>query len=289
MVWALAVAAVLAAGAAWLFHARLDGGLRTKARYEKFEFRIPMRDGVTLFTQVYVPRDGTKRYPLLVHRTPFGVAPYGESQYRPRLGPSPEFDRAGYIFVFQDVRGRFQSEGEFVDMRPHRDQPAPGQTDESTDMYDTVEWLLKHVPSNNGRVGLWGMSYPGFYATASLIDSHPAIKAASIQAPMTNLFLGDDAYHNGVFMLAEQFQVYANYFLPRANGPDFPSPKIGNYFDYKTENGYDFFLKHGPETSAIAALVHNPLLDENLRHDTLDAYWQERDIAEHLHNGAVLC
>jgi hypothetical protein len=272
------------AGAAWLFHLRSDPVRRTKARYIKYEFRIPMRDRATLFTQVYVPRNKTKSYPFLVQRTPFGVSPYGVNRYRPQLGPSTEFDSAGYIFVFQDVRGRFQSQGKFVDMRPHIDHPAPGQTDESTDMYDTVAWLLKNLPSNNGKVGIWGMSYPGFYTSASIIDSHPAIRAASIQAPMTNLFLGDDAYHNGVFMLAEQFQVYANFFKPRPAGLEFPSPKIGSFYDYGTSDGYKFFLTHGPGLQPIAALIRNRLLDENIRHDTFDQYWQERDISEHLHN-----
>ena len=272
------------AGAAWLFYLRTDPVRRTKARYIKYEFRIPMRDGVTLFTQVYVPRDKTKTYPFLVQRTPFGVSPYGEKNYRPQLGPSPAFDRAGYIFVFQDVRGRFQSQGNFVDMRPHIDHPAPGQTDESTDMFDTVTWLVKNVPSNNGKVGISGMSYPGFYTSASIIDSHPAIRAASIQAPMTNLFLGDDAYHNGVFMLAEQFLVYANFFKPRQNGPQFPSPKIGSFYDYGTSDGHKFFLAHGPGLQSVAALIRNPLLDDNIRHDTYDEYWQQRDISQHLHN-----
>jgi hypothetical protein len=278
-----AILAVLA-GAAWLYYVRTDTTRQTRARYKKYEFRIPMRDGVTLFTQVYVPKDQTRAYPFLVQRTPFGVSPYGESSYRPRLGPSPEFDDAGYIFVFQDVRGRYQSQGEFVDMRPHIDHPTGTQTDESTDMYDTVEWLLKNVSSNNGRVGIWGMSYPGFYVSASIIDSHPAIKAASTQAPMTNLFLGDDAYHNGAFMLAAQFQVYANYFKPRQSGPEFPSPKIGSFFDYGTTDGYKFFLAHGPGLQSIAALAQNPLLDENIRHDTFDDYWKQRDISQHLHN-----
>ena len=271
-------------GAAWLFYLRTDATRYTRVRYKKYEFRIPMRDGVTLFTQVYVPKDKTKTYPFLVQRTPFGVSPYGENRYRPQLGSSPEFDGAGYIFVFQDVRGRFQSQGGFVDMHPHIDHPAPGQTDESTDMYDTVEWLLKNVAFNNGRVGIWGMSYPGFYASASIIDSHPAIKAASIQAPMTNLFLGDDAYHNGAFMLTAQFQIYANYFKPREAGTEFPSPKVGSFYDYGTTDGYEFFLKHGPGVQAVASLVRNPLLDENIRHDTFDEYWKERDISQHLHN-----
>jgi uncharacterized protein len=265
----VAIVAVIA-GAAWLFYLCTDPARHAKARYIKYEFPVPMRDGVTLFTQVYVPKDKTKRYPFLVQRTPFGVSPYGGNRYRPQLGPSPGFDNAGYIFVFQDVRGRFQSHGEFAEMRPHIDHPAPDQTDETTDMYDTVEWLLKNMPSNNGKVGIWGMSYPGFYTSVSIIDSHPAIRAASIQAPMTNLFLGDDAYHNGVFMLAEQFQVYANFFKPRKDGPEFPSAKIGSFYDYGTSDGYMFFLKHGPGLQSIAALARNPLLDENIRHDTFD-------------------
>ena len=242
-----------------------------------------MRDGVTLFTQVYLPKDSTEAYPFLVQRTPFGVSPYGSDHYRSQLGPSPDFDHSGYIYVFQDVRGRFQSGGSFVDMRPHLDRPAPNQTDEATDMDDTVDWLLRHVPGNNGRVGIWGMSYPGFYTSASIIDSHPAIKAASIQAPMTNLFLGDDAYHNGVFQLAEQFSVYASFFRPRGSGLKFPSPAIHS-FDSGTADGYTFFLKHGPGLQAIAALAQNSLLDENIQHDTFDEYWKARDISQHLHN-----
>ena len=279
--FAIALSVAVVAVAAWYFFR--DAARQTRAKYIKREYRIPMRDGVTLFTQVYIPRDASKAYPILVQRTPFSVQPYGENLYRPQLGPGSEFDRSGYIFVFQDVRGRFQSEGNFVDMRPHIDHPAAGQTDESTDMYDTVEWLLKNVPSNNGKVGIWGLSYAGFYTSASIIDSHPAIKAASPQAPMTNLFLGDDAYiHNGAFMLAQQFQIYVNYFKPRADGPEFPSPEIGHYFDYRTPDGYQFFLTHGPNVNQVASLANNPLLNENVQHDSFDDYWVARDISEHL-------
>jgi uncharacterized protein len=281
---AIALSVATAAVTTFYFVRIADGPRQTRAWYVKHEYRIPMRDGVKLFTQVYVPRDGSKTYPFLVQRTPFGVQPYGEDRYRPQLGASSEFDRAGYIFVFQDVRGRFQSEGKFVDMRPHVDQPEAAQTDESTDMYDTVEWLLRETPSNNGKVGVWGMSYQGFYAAASIIDSHPAIKAASIQAPMTNLFLGDDAYHNGAFMLAQQFQIYANYFKPRTAEPEFPSPEIGRFFDYGTSDGYEFFLTRGPAADRVAKLVRNPLLDENIQHDSFDDYWKARDISQHLHN-----
>jgi putative CocE/NonD family hydrolase len=252
-----------------------------EARYKKYEFRIPMRDGVQLFTAIYVPRDGSVPHPFLVTRTPFSVAPYGSDRYPARLGPSEQFEQAGYIFVQQDARGRFQSEGTFVDARPHIDDPRPGQTDESTDMHDTVDWLLAHVPNNNGNVGLWGMSYPGFYTSASIIDSHPAIKAASPQAPVTDLFRGDDAYHNGAFMLAAQF-LYASVFRVRPAGPDLP----GDFqpFDYGTNDGSRFFLQHGPDLNRIAAAVRNPVFATNIAHNTYDEYWQSRDISRHLHN-----
>src|SRR5581483_1170323 len=148
-----------------------------KAHYTKYEYRIAMRDGVHLFTSVYVPKDTSHPYPFLMTRTPYNVGPYGEDHYNTRLAQSEAFERAGYIFVFQDVRGRYQSEGRFVDMPPQVDRPsAPKDVDESTVTYDTVEWLLKNVPNNNGKVGIYGISYPGFFTSASIINSHPAIK-----------------------------------------------------------------------------------------------------------------
>jgi uncharacterized protein len=221
-------------------------------------------------------------HPFLVMRTPFSVAPYGDEAYRRLLGPSESFDKAGYIFVFQDVRGRFQSEGQFVDMRPHLEQPGDAEADESRDMIDTVDWLLKNVPGNNGRVGIWGISYPGFYTSASIIDSHSAIKAASPEAPVTNLFEGDDAYHNGAFMLAAQFQLYSSYFRPRPDGPEYPLNDL-RQFDYGTNDGYSFFMQHGPDLKSIAALIHNPSFDEKMQHNTYDDFWQARDISPHLH------
>ncbi|MGA7338381.1 MAG: CocE/NonD family hydrolase, partial [Candidatus Sulfotelmatobacter sp.] len=162
-----------------------------KEHYTKYEYRIPMRDGVHLFTSIYVPKDSSRTYPFLINRTPYSVAPYGVDLYRTRLGPSPDFDKAGYIFVNQDVRGRYMSEGTFVEMRPHIDNKKSKQdVDDSTDLYDTIDWLLKNVPNNNGNAGIWGISYPGFFTSASIIDSHPALKAASPEAPMTNLFMG---------------------------------------------------------------------------------------------------
>lgn len=135
-----------------------------KAHYTKYEYRIPMRDGKKLFTSVYVPKDSSQSYPILMDRTPYSVRPYGEDQYKPRLGPSDEFEKAGYIFVYQDVRGRYMSEGDFLEMHPHLDiKESRKDVDESSDTYDTIEFLLKQVPNNNGRVGIWGISYPGFY------------------------------------------------------------------------------------------------------------------------------
>lgn len=177
-----------------------------KAHYTKYEYRIPMRDGKRLFTSVYVPKDTAQAWPILMDRTPYSVGPYGEDQYKRNLGPSDEFEKSTYIFVYQDVRGRYLSEGEFVEMRPHLDvKKGPQDVDESSDTHDTIEFLLKHVPNHNGKVGIWGISYPGFYTSASIIDSHPALKAASPQAPMTDLFRGDDGYHNGAFKLAANF------------------------------------------------------------------------------------
>jgi hypothetical protein len=193
-----------------------------KEHYTKFEYRIPMRDGVHLFTSVYVPKDSSRAYPFLIDRTPYSVAPYGVDLYQNQLGPSPDFDKAGYIFVFQDVRGRYMSEGQFVEMQPHIDNKKSNKdVDDSSDLYDTIDWLLKNVPNNNGNAGIWGISYPGFYTSASIIDSHPALKAASPQAPMTNLFMGDDAYHGGAFMLAANFGFYAS-FKPQ-DSPQVPS------------------------------------------------------------------
>jgi uncharacterized protein len=208
-----------------------------KAHYTKYEYRVPMRDGVHLFTSVYVPKDSSHSYPFLISRTPYNVGPYGVDQYSNHLGPTPDFDQSGYIFVFQDVRGRWMSEGTFVEMRPHiDDKKSAKDVDDSTDLYDTIDWLLKNIPNNNGRAGIWGISYPGFFTSASIIDSHPALKAALPQAPMTDLFMGDDAYHGGAFMLSANFDFYT--FFDPQDHPQFP-PKVEVPFDYGTNNGYD--------------------------------------------------
>ena len=255
-----------------------------KAHYTKYEYRIPMRDGKKLFTSIYVPKDDSQKYPILMDRTPYSVGPYGEDQYKKHLGPSEEFEKAGYIFVYQDVRGRYMSEGQFLEMHPHIDvKKAPSDVDESSDTYDTIEFLLKHLPNNNGKVGIWGISYPGFYTSASIIDSHPALKAASPQAPMTDLFFTDDAYHGGAFMLAANFGFYSS-FKPIAE-PSLP-PKNSIPFDFGTPDGYEFYLKAGPTRNLDRIYLKgaNPLFTDQLSHTTYDAYWNARDLSRHMKN-----
>ena len=259
--------------------------------YTKYEYRIPMRDGVKLFTTVYVPKDASRPYPFLMTRTPYsaGVEAQGELRYGVQwmpesIGPSREFEDAGYIFVEQDVRGRYMSEGKWQEMTPHvQPKRAPGEGVESEDMHDTVAWLLKNVPNNNGKVGIYGISYPGFYTAASIIDSHPAIRAASPQAPVTDLYMGDDSYHGGAFMLAANFGFYAAF--TDAPNPT-PLPKTWTAFDYGTTSGYDFFLKHLTLSNIAAAMSaeQRALFMPNIEHDTYDAWWKARAIAPHLKN-----
>jgi putative CocE/NonD family hydrolase len=254
-----------------------------KAHYTKYEYRIPMRDGVHLFTAVYAPKDTSRTYPFLINRTPYSIAPYGVDHYRPHLGPSMDFEKSGYIFVFQDVRGRYMSEGSFVEMAPHIDiKKSNHDVDDSSDLYDTIDWLLKNIPNNNGKAGIWGISYPGFYTAASMIDSHPALKAASPQAPMIDLFMGDDAYHGGAFMLAANFDFYS-FFKPQKN-PERPPKRYGE-FDYGTTDSYDFYLQAGSLANLRKYLPGDTKLwDDQVRHDTYDEYWKVRDLAPHLKN-----
>ena len=242
--------------------------------YAKFEYRIPMRDGTKLFTAVYVPKDGSgEKYPFLLMRTPYSVAPYGVDRYR---SLPEDLGKAGYIFVFQDVRGRGMSEGTFIEESPCRDHRArKTDFDESTDTFDTVEWLLSHVPNNNGRVGIWGFSYDGFYAEAGITDTHPAIKAADIEV------MGDWNYQHGTFRLFDNFTFYVN-FRPQNE----PAPPAGQPFSYGTPDAYDFFLNAGPLSKLDALYFQNPnlLWTDQLRHSTYDDYWKERDLLAHLRN-----
>ena len=257
-----------------------------RAHYTKYEYRIAMRDGKRLFTSVFVPKDAAAGpYPFLMERTPYSVGPYGEDQYPRRLGPSEEFEKSGYIFVYQDVRGRWMSEGEYLEMRPHIDaKKSPQDVDDSSDTYDTIEFLLKHVANNNGKAGIWGISYPGFYTSASIIDSHPALAAASPQAPMTDLFQGDDdSYHGGAFMLSATFGFYAPFFHPQ-DGPQTPKPAVP--FDYGTPDSYKFFLQAGniANLDKLYLKGSNWLFIDQAKHNTYDSYWQARDLSRHMKN-----
>ena len=255
-----------------------------KANYTKYEYRIPMRDGKRLFTSVYVPKDDSQTYPILLKRTPYSARPYGADQYPENLGPSPLFAREGYIFVYQDVRGRWMSEGEFVHMRPHLSKKTKKtQIDESTDTWDTVEWLIKRVRGHNGRVGIAGISYPGFYTAAGIIDSHPAIKAASPQAPGNDWFIGDDWHHNGAFFLAHMFNWMSR------NGRKRPAPtkKFPRAtFDYGTPDGYEFYrrIKTLSEIDKKYLKGDVPFWLETVRHGTYDEFWKSRNIRPHLNN-----
>ena len=256
-----------------------------RAHYTKYEYRIPMRDGKRLFTAVYVPKDGAGGpYPFLMDRTPYSVGPYGEDQYPKNLGPSDEFEKSGYIFVYQDVRGRWMSEDDFVEMRPHIDEKkGPQDVDDAYDTYDTIEFLLKHVANNNGKVGIWGISYPGFYTSASIIDSHPALVAASPQAPMTDLFRGDDSYHGGAFMLSANFGFYAPFFHPQEN-PMHPVPTVP--YDFGTPDSYEFYLRAGNVANLDKQTLNgaNWLFNDQVKHDTYDDYWKARDLSQYMKN-----
>jgi putative CocE/NonD family hydrolase len=252
--------------------------------YDKREYRVPMRDGARLFTAVYTPRDTARRYPMLMRRTPYSVAPYGEDRFPGSLGPSDLILREKYIFVLQDVRGRFMSEGEFVNMTPHIDNKQTAQDiDESSDTYDTIEWLLANVSNHNGNVGMWGISYPGFYAAAGLIDAHPALKAVSPQAPIADWWY-DDFHHHGAFFLPHSFNFFAVFGLPRPT----PTTEWGPRFQHGTPDGYQWFLDLGPlrnvEQRHFRGLVE--FWTEATRHPNYDQFWQSRNIVPHLGNVA---
>ncbi len=258
-----------------------------RENYTKYDYRIPMRDGVKLFTSVYVPKDVAgegKSYPIMMVRTPYSVAPYGEDQYPAGLGPSELFAREKFIFSYQDVRGRYLSEGEHITIRPQVPvKRSSRDVDESTDAYDTVDFLVKQVAGNTGKVGIWGISQPGFYATAAMIDAHPALVAASPQAPVTDYYLGDDWYHNGALMLEANFSFY-NFFRLRDAG-DLPArPKAAVPFNFGTPDSYDFYLSMGPLANAEEKyFAHKqPLWTLGVAHPNYDEVWQSRSIWKYL-------
>lgn len=261
--------------------ARQSTAFNVKDHYVKSERRVEMRDGVKLYTVVYAPKDASQKYPILMWRTPYSAGPYGADAYRPSLGPSSAFAREGYIFVYQDVRGTYMSEGEFEDVRPHiPNKKSNKDIDESSDTYDTIEWLIKNVPNHNGRVGVWGISYPGFYAATALMEAHPALKAASPQAPIADWFIGDDDHHNGAFFLFDCFNFNMVFGMPRPQ----PTANQSRSFDYGTPDAYKFFLELGPVANAQKKYFKgkNKYWNDVVAHGTYDGFWQARNVLPHL-------
>lgn len=253
-----------------------------KSHYDKIEQYITMRDGTRLFTSIYTPKDKSKKYPILLNRTPYTVAPYGEGKFKTSLGNFPEMMKKGYIFVYQDVRGKWMSEGTFEDIRPTKTKENKQTIDESTDTYDTIDWLVKNLKGNNGKVGMYGISYPGFYSTVSLVGSHPALKAVSPQAPVTDWFIGDDFHHGGALFLTDAFRFMYTFDAPR------PKPITNEHgpqgFKLPSKDLYKFFL----DNPTLAELKQNYLShtvkfwDNLAKHSTLDSFWVARTITNHL-------
>ena len=258
-------------------------GASLKVSYAKSEYQIPMRDGTKLFTAVYAPRDTSQKYPILMTRTPYSIGPYGADNYARRIGPSALFAKEGYIVVYQDVRGKHMSEGQYADVRPHNpNKKAKTDIDEASDTYDTIEWLLKNVPNNNGRVGMWGISYPGFYTTTGILSGHPALKASSPQAPIADWFVGDDDHHNGALFLMDAFSFNQALGWPR------PKPLMSEFrdFSYGTSDGYKFYLELGSVANAQSKYFKGQVeyWNDLTKHGTYDEYWQARNILPHLKN-----
>jgi putative CocE/NonD family hydrolase len=270
----------LAACALGMLHAQ--GVEYIKAHYTKFEYEIAMRDGVRLLTAVYIPKDARPPQPIMLIRTPYSIRPYGADQYPATLGPSDIFAREGYIFAYQDVRGRFRSEGEFENVRPYKEaKSGPKDIDETTDTWDTIDWLVKNVPGNNGKVGMWGISYPGFYVAVGMMDAHPALAAVSPQAPVTDWFIGDDFHHNGTLYLLHAFRWFtAN---DRA-GADRTGSSQPRPFEYPTPDGYRMFLDLGTLSNIEEKMLKGsvPYWNDFRKHPTYDEYWKSRDVRRRL-------
>ncbi len=249
--------------------------------YTKKEVYIPMRDGVKLFTSIYIPKDVSEKHPIIISRTPYSCAPYGENKFSAGFWRTQRsyFFRENYIYVIQDVRGRWMSEGQFEDIRPYIPNKKPNQTDEASDTYDAIEWLINNVSGNNGKVGVFGTSYPGFYATMAALSNHPALKAVSPQAPVTEWFLGDDFHHNGAFMLADAFGFYTGFGKPRP-APTTIGPKG---FPFPTKDNYDFYLRTGALPNFTKLMGDSILFWKDLmKHKDYDAFWQERNARKYV-------
>lgn len=251
-----------------------------KANYTKSMYSVPMRDGVKLFTIVYEPKDKSKKYPILFNRTPYGSGPYGPDEYKTQLGGNELLQKSGFIFVFQDVRGRFMSEGIFQDVRPFKPvKKGSKDIDESTDAYDTMNWLLKNLKNHNNKIGMWGISYPGFYAAMGALSNHPNLVAVSPQAPVMDWFAGDDFHHNGAFFLPHAFNFFSSFGKVRNALTIEPNPP----FIHGTPDGYYFFKQMGPLENANRLYLNYeiPFWNDILEHPDYDAFWKDRNALQH--------
>lgn len=250
--------------------------------YTKLERQVPMRDGIKLFTAIYVPKDKSEKHPFLMTRTPYSCAPYGEDKYIP-LWNSYKMDyiKANYIIVIQDVRGRYMSEGDFVDVRPFIKNKKGNEIDEASDTYDAKDWLVKNVENNNDKVGVFGISYPGFYSTEAALSGHPALKAVSPQAPVTNWFLGDDFHHKGAFFQMDGFSFYPTFGKPHPK----PTTSYGTGFSSPVKDNYKFYLQAGAIKN-LSAMIGDSIKfwHELYQHPNYDAWWQARDARAGLYN-----
>jgi hypothetical protein len=282
---ALFAAGVLALGAPALAQNPQQDTSYTRDHYNKAEYMVPMRDGVKLYTIVYTLKDTSVPLPFMLVRTPYGIGPYPLTDYKRVLGPSPEFDRDGYIFVYQDARGKFKSEGTFKVQNPYLPvKRGPKDVDESTDNYDTIDWLLKSIPHNNGRVGQWGISYPGWQTVMGMIDAHPALKASSPQSSPSNQFIGDDFHHNGAFRFMYTFNWLAGNARPRATPGVTAPPPAGGGFSYGTTDAYQFFLDVGTVDRINELYFHGelPAWNDVVNHPNYDSFWQDQDLLKDL-------
>ncbi len=255
--------------------------IRTRDQYIKEERYIEMRDGVRLFTSIYSPKDQTEAYPILVWRTPYNIEPH-EDKYSHRLLNMVHLVKEKYIIVFQDVRGRYMSEGEFIDIRPYNPYKIKNEIDENSDAYDTIDWLINNVANNNGKVGILGISYDGFYTTMAIPNAHPAIKAVSPQAPVTNWFLGDDWHHNGAFFLLDAFTFYANFGRPRP----YPTRESPIPFEFKNMDNDNLFKAIEPIKNVQNDFFGDSIQfwSELMTHPNYDDFWKERNLLQYLNN-----
>jgi len=259
-----------------LLTAQNADSLWVRDNYYKIERMLPMRDGIKLFTAFYIPKDSSEKHPILFNRTPYSCSPYGEDKFNTRIYQTywMNYLKEGYIIAIQDVRGRWMSEGDFVDVRPFNPNKKGKEFDEASDTYDAIEWIINNIPGNNKRVGVFGISYPGFYSTMAALSGHPALKAVSPQAPVTEWFMGDDFHHNGAFFLMDGFSFYSGFGKPRPK----PTTQGPQGFNFKGQDNYEFYLKTGALKNFSRLMGDSIAFWKDLmNHPDYDDWWKARN------------